>query len=97
MFYDLKSSCALPVLQTLTEWIVTRKSGLDHWPGHNIFIADFVDLNEFQFVKAVLSLNGLRMRSFNAGVFNRRRLGGSSKDDRILPEKKPNKEVCCSQ
>lgn len=97
MFYDLKSSCALPVLQTLTEWIVTRKSGPNHWPGHNIFIADFVDLNEFQFVKAVLSLNGLQMRSFNAGAFNRRlRLAEEDEDnDQFLSEKKDN--FCCGQ
>lgn len=64
----------------MTQWIVTRKCGPDNWPGHNVFIADFVSLNDYQFVKAVLSLNGILLQSFNAGVFKDLEMIGEGDD-----------------
>lgn len=60
LLHDLRTACAKPVLYSMTDWIRTRKTGPSDWPGHNIFIADFVSLNDYQFVRAVLSLNGIR-------------------------------------
>lgn len=81
------------MLHSLTQWIVTRRSGQDNWPGHNIFIADFVHLNDYQFVKAVLSLNGIRLQSFNPRAFIERQDG--QKRDEKTGKFKWNLLCCC--
>lgn len=89
--HNLKSACAMPVLQSMTQWIRTRRSGPDEWPGHNIFIADFVNLNEYQFVRAVLSLNGLlllQQMSHNQTVMR-------SRDEKLKTGQQKWKLLCC--
>lgn len=93
LIHNLKSACAMPVLQSMTQWIRTRKSGPEEWPGHNIFIADFVDLNEYQFVRAVLSLNGLVLQQMLNSSSVRRNGGGDGKPKTGQQQKW--KLLCC--
>lgn len=65
MFYfrfysSLRRACAQKVKKHLFDWIRTQKPGpfkIGDKPTSNVFIADFVDLDEYEFCKIVIGLN----------------------------------------
>lgn len=61
-FYSsLKAKCAANVNKELIDWISMQRSGPfelnGNLPTSNVFIADFVELNNFQFCRTVIALN----------------------------------------
>lgn len=56
-FGSIKESCARAVLRKLDAWFGTCEAGPHTNPSFNVFIADFVDLDEDQFIKTVIQLN----------------------------------------
>lgn len=61
-FYSsLKKKCALKVCKSMTDWIKVQHTGPfslnGNQPTSNVFIADFIELKNFQFSRAVISLN----------------------------------------
>lgn len=62
-FYSsLRQSCAVKVNQKLFDWIRDQTPGPfnklgDARPTSNVFIADFVELNDYEFCKIVIGLN----------------------------------------
>lgn len=57
---SLRSKCAKRVLKEMSSWISDQKVGPfypDGLPNRNVFIADFVDINDNQFCKIVVDLN----------------------------------------
>lgn len=61
-FYSsLKKKCAKNVSKKLTKWIKLQQPGpfslnADQ-PTSNVFIADFIELNDFEFCRTVIGLN----------------------------------------
>lgn len=61
-FYSsLKKKCAKQVNKKLTKWIELQHAGPfslnGNEPTSNVFIADFIELNNFQFCRTVIALN----------------------------------------
>lgn len=56
-FGSVKESCAKRILQRINELIKGRVTGPNQLPTFNVFIADYVDLEEDKFTKSVISLN----------------------------------------
>lgn len=61
-FYSsLRNQCATPVVRKLTKWIEEQRCGPfssdSDKPTFNVFIADFIELNDFEFCRAVIGLN----------------------------------------
>lgn len=61
-FYSsLKAKCAANVNKKLIDWLKVQKPGPfelnGNQPTSNVFIADFVELNNFQFCRTVIELN----------------------------------------
>lgn len=61
-FYSsLKKKCAVSVNKKLIDWIKVQRPGPfelnANQPTTNVFIADFIELNNFQFCRAVVELN----------------------------------------
>lgn len=57
---SLRSTCAQKVRIGLFEWIRKQTPGrfsAGDQPTSNVFIADFVELNDFEFSKIVIGLN----------------------------------------
>lgn len=57
---SLRRACAEKVRKGLFAWIMTQKPGKfeqGEKPTSNVFIADFVDLNDNEFCKIVVDLN----------------------------------------
>ncbi|XP_055297283.1 PI-PLC X domain-containing protein 3 isoform X3 [Sitodiplosis mosellana] len=62
-FYSsLKKKCAVKVCKKLTDWIKVQRPGPfslnANQPTSNVFIADFIELKNFQFCRTVIALNG---------------------------------------
>lgn len=53
----MRDSCAKRVLRKLDTWIEQRPVGLKTFPTFNVFIADYVDLEDDKFTKTVINLN----------------------------------------
>lgn len=66
----MRKSCAKRVLDKLSEWIEGRAVGPvakgEATPPttHNVFIADYVDLEEDKFIKTVINLNYPKVTAF---------------------------------
>lgn len=60
-FYSsLRSSCAETVRRKMFDWIAAQRPGVFvglQTPTSNVFIADFVDLNDNEFCKLIIGLN----------------------------------------
>lgn len=59
-FSSLKETCAQPVLKKLSKWITEQQPGPyrdGDKPTCNVFIADFVDIQDMDFCKMVIDLN----------------------------------------
>lgn len=59
-FYSsLRKKCAERVIKRLVDWIESQSPGLpsSDTPKCNVFIADFIELNNFQFSRIVVELN----------------------------------------
>lgn len=61
-FYSsLKEKCAVKVSKEMTDWIKVQQPGPfsinENQPTSNVFIADFIELNNFQFSRTVIALN----------------------------------------
>lgn len=61
-FYSsLRKKCAMAVNKKLIDWIKSQRAGpfsLDaNQPTSNVFIADFIELNNFEFCRTVVGLN----------------------------------------
>lgn len=61
-FYSsLKKKCAVKVCKKLTDWIKVQRPGPfslnANQPTSNVFIADFIELKNFQFCRTVIALN----------------------------------------
>lgn len=59
-FYSsLRKKCASTVIKGLTDWIKLQRPGpfLPNQPTTNVFIADFIEMNNFEFCKVVIDLN----------------------------------------
>lgn len=67
----MRKSCAKRVLNKLSEWIEGRAVGPVAKGGpasppttHNVFIADYVDLEGDKFIKTVINLNYPKVTAF---------------------------------
>lgn len=47
----------MAVLKKLNTWFDTCETGPDAYPSFNVFIADYVDLDEDRFAKTIINLN----------------------------------------
>lgn len=56
-FGSVRDSCGKRVLTKLNDWIGKQTVGRNSFPSFNVFIADFVDLEEDKFTKTVINLN----------------------------------------
>lgn len=61
-FYSsLREKCAVTVSKKLISWITEQRPGPfslnGNQPTSNVFIADFIELNHFQFCRTVIALN----------------------------------------
>lgn len=61
-FYSsLREKCAVTVSKKLINWIKEQRPGPfslnGNQPTSNVFIADFIELNHFQFCRTVIALN----------------------------------------
>lgn len=59
-FYSsLRDKCALRVINGLADWIAQQRPGpfSSNTPTCNVFIADFIELNNFEFSRVVVQLN----------------------------------------
>lgn len=79
-FYSsLKKKCAKKVSKKLTKWIELQKPGpfslnADQ-PTSNVFIADFIELNDFAFCRTVIELNN---KIFNESTITERDSNGNN-------------------
>lgn len=53
----MRESCAKRVLRNIHEWLEGRRVGPSPVPTFNVFIADYVDLDDDKFIKTVIKLN----------------------------------------
>lgn len=61
-FYSsLKKKCAVKVNKKMTDWIKVQRAGPfslnSNHPTSNVFIADFIELNDFEFPRTIITLN----------------------------------------
>lgn len=80
-FYSsLRKKCAFRVTKGLTDWIKVQCPGPFEFNGNqptcNVFIADFIELNNFEFSRTVVELNSkiLLELSFSACILTERSL-----------------------
>ncbi len=65
-FMSLRRACAEKVRKGLFDWITTLAPGKfeeGQKPTSNVFIADFIDLNDNEFCKIVVNLNEKLLKS----------------------------------
>lgn len=66
-FYStLRQTCADQVCKKVFNWIRQQRPGVfqtGETPTSNVFIADFIDMNDFEFCKIVVALNSQIMQS----------------------------------
>lgn len=81
-FYSsLKKKCAKRVCKNLSDWIEVQRPGPfslnANQPTSNVFIADFIELNNFQFCRTVIKLNE---KIFHELTISEREKNGSNKN-----------------
>ncbi|KAF2883348.1 hypothetical protein ILUMI_22850 [Ignelater luminosus] len=65
LFSTLRKQCAKPLTKVIQNWIQKQKVGVG---GVNIIICDFIDINDYEFTKEIVSLNAKAL--FNEFMYN---------------------------
>lgn len=84
-FYSsLKAKCAANVQKKLIDWIKVQRPGPfamnGNKPTSNVFIADFVELNNFQFCRTVIELNDKIFKELMSEQSNKCAIDGNANE-----------------
>lgn len=98
-FYSsLKKKCAVKVCKKLTDWIKVQRPGpfslnANH-PTSNVFIADFIELKNFQFCRTVIALNDKILPESEMKIECNPISDNNISDAKDIEEKSDDKKAC---